>query len=209
MVSAAAEDALTYARRMAETVQRSLTRGGHSACRYNDQGRYDYATSEVVCGPPCGHRVKLEGSQPGPPSVASPADVEQRQADPIQAALSSINPTMAYTPVDVEMRMLDILARLEQGMVFERVLSEQAASAHMEWERAYWIAYEASEAGAADRRKADAMLRTLELHQDMLQKQFAEKAAKSTMHTLRSVLSGYQSVAKSVVADFNAGGANR
>jgi hypothetical protein len=208
-VTAPAQDAIEYARTMNQTIQRSLVIHGHSACRLNDQGRYDYATTEVVCG--CGHRVKLEGAQPGPPPVVveSTAGEVATPRDPIQAALSSINPTMAYTPVDLEMRILDVLARLEQGMVFERELSERAANVSLAWERAYWIAYNSSEAGAADRRKADAMVTTMDLHQEMLTAQFAEKAAKSTMHTLRAVLSGYQSVAKSVIADFNAGGANR
>lgn len=208
-MTAPAQDAISYARAIGETVRTSLRLHGHGACRHEDQGRYDYATTEVVCG--CGHRVKLEGAQPGPAPVTVEREAWEatEPRDPVKATLAVIDPTMAYTPVDLEMRILDVLARLEQGAVFERHAHDDAARKQLAWKEAYWVAKNASEASAADKREADAMVQTMDLYRDHLQAEWVAKAVKATMHNLRSILSGYQSVAKSVVADFNAGGANR
>jgi hypothetical protein len=217
-VSTDTADASTYGEQLRKQLQRSLIEKGHSACRYNDQARYDPATGTVKCG--CGTEVALVGAQPTrlpepppdndwPATSGAPIGANTVAKDPVQATLATIDPTMAYTPVDLEMRILDVLARLEQGALFERSAIERAAFAEMAWKRDYWIARESSEAGAADRREADAMLKTLELHQEYLETSMVAKAVKATMHNLRAILSGYQSVARSVTADYQAGGAVR
>lgn len=206
-----------YGEALLSQCQQSLREHGHGACRHDENARYDFGRALVICG--CGKKVQLVGAQPArpqeppeqdwPATSGAPLGANTVARDPVQSTLATIDPTMAYTPVDLEMRILDVLARLEGGALFEREAIEQAALADLEWKRAYWIAREASQAGAADRREADAMLQTLELHQTKLQTEFVAKAVKATMHNLRSVLSGYQSVSRSVGLDYQAGGANR
>lgn len=210
-----AADAIGYGDALRKQLQGSLRDHGHGACRHDERARYDFTRQVVVCG--CGHEVQLVGTVPAqeqppfdPPATSgAPIGANTTAKDPVQATLATIDPTMAYTPVDLEMRILDVLARLEQGALFERQAIDNAALAEMDWKRAYWIAREASEAGAADRREADAMLKTLELHQAHLAASMVAKAVKATMHNLRAVLSGYQSVARSVGLDYQAGGSNR
>lgn len=209
-------DATGYADALRTQLQRSLVQHGHGACRHDEQARYDFEAQLVICG--CGHRVQLVGGQPAMPiPVADPgrgtelAPLGERPTakDPVQATLAAIDPTQAYTPVDLEMRILDVLARLETGALFEREAIEREGRAKLEWRRAYWIAREASQAGAADRREAEAMVKTLELHQEYIETEMVAKAVKATMHNLRGILSGYQSVARSVGLDYQAGGSTR
>lgn len=214
-------DASDYGDQLRKQLRASLLEHGHGACRYDADARYDFTRQLVICR--CGHEVKLVGAQPAasspvdyapadddwPATSGAPLGANTVAKDPVQATLAVINPTMAYTPVDLEMRILDVLARLEQGGLFERKAIEVAAADEMAWKRAYWMAKNTSDGGAADRREADAMVQTLELHQKYLETSMVAKAVKATMHNLRAVLSGYQSVARSVVADYQAGGANR
>lgn len=202
-------DAIGYGDQLRKQLQRSLIEAGHSACRHNENARYDFERSLVLCG--CGHEVQLVGGQPARPQDSTPGTALDRVGprDPVAATLATIDPTIAYTPVDLEMRILDVLARLEQGAVFERQAIDTAARLELAWKKAYWIAKNASEAGAADRREADAMVQTLELYEEHLKAGWVAKAVKATMHNLRAILSGYQSVTRSVTADFQAGGPNR
>lgn len=210
-MSSAAEsamDAVSYSQQLQERVQRSLVERGHSACPGNVTARFSFPDQRIFCG--CGKSFEMVGAQPPTPPAEPGAEVARTDPrDPVQAQLATIDPTIAYTPVDLEMRILDVLARLEQGAVFERHAIDRAARAEMEWKRAYWIAKEASEGTAADKREADAMVKTMDLHQEHLEAAWVAKAVKATMHNLRSILSGYQSVAKSVTADMGAGGSVR
>jgi hypothetical protein len=207
MTTETGADAIGYSQEMITRLRAQLTLHGHGACRHDDNARMDFTTGHIVCG--CGHRVQVEGAQQFVPDVDGPRDAVVASRDPVRATLETIDPTIAYTPVDLEMRILDILARLEVGAVFERKAVEDDTAAKLAWKKAYWIAKNASEASAADRREADAMVQTLELYLDHVEKEMVRKAVAATMHNLRSMLSGYQSVAKSVNADFGAGGSNR
>lgn len=200
-------DAITYSHEMQKRLAVQLREHGHGACRQDEQARYDFAAGSIICG--CGHTVVLEGAQQFAPDMDGPRDVELAAKDPVRATLATIDPTIAYTPVDLEMRILDVLARLEVGAVFERKAVEDDAAAKLAFKKAYWIAKNASEASAADRREADAMVMVLDLYLDHVEKEMVRKAVAATMHNLRSILSGYQSVARSVSADFGAGGSTR
>jgi hypothetical protein len=161
-------------------------------------------------GFPLGHEpdaaeAEAEGTgtlvtRPGPAAPAYHPD------DPIAATIALIDPTRIYTPDEVNRHILDCNARLERGAHFERAAIEAEAEASAEWQRAFDLAVLNSEYGAADTRKADAMVQTAELHAAMTRAKMVREAIKSTMHNLRGVLSGYQSVGRSVGTTYNAAG---
>lgn len=200
-------DAIGYSEEMQKRLTVQLREHGHGACRHDERARFDFTAGTIICG--CGHTVQIEGAQQFVPDVDEPRDIVLAERDPVRATLATIDPTVAYTQVDLEMRILDVLARLELGAVFERKAVEDDAAAKLAWKKAYWIAKNSSEASAADRREADAMVQTLDLYLDHVEKEMVRKAVAATMHNLRSILSGYQSVAKSVAADAGAGGSLR
>jgi hypothetical protein len=207
MTTETGADAIGYSKELQSRLRTQLLEHGHGACRHDETARFDFQAGTIICG--CGHTVQVEGAQQFVIDEDAPRDVELAAKDPVRATLATIDPTVAYTPVDLEMRILDVLARLEVGAVFHRKAIEDDGAAKLAWKTAYWIAKNSSEATAADRREADAMVQTLELYEDHLRKEMVRKAVGETMHNLRSILSGYQSVAKSVNADFGAGGSLR
>lgn len=127
-------------------------------------------------------------------------------ADPIRATLALIDPTQIYTPEDVERHILEVLHRLETGALFERETVEAASATEMAFTRKFNAAVDASEQSAADRRKAEAMVKADAEYEAMMQAKMVKEAVKQTMHNLRAVLSGYQSTARSVGSAYQAGG---
>lgn len=130
-------------------------------------------------------------------------------ADPIEAALSAIDPTKVYTPVDIELQLVDIERRLEQGQLFQRVWEVRQYRTALAFELSWAKAIRSSGASAADMRKADA---TVECAEELAAKMEAElmvRAVRETMHNLRSMLSGYQSIARSIGASMSVAGAGR
>jgi hypothetical protein len=127
-------------------------------------------------------------------------------ADPIRATLALIDPTQIYTPEDVERHILEVLYRLETGALFERETVEAASATEMAFTRKFNAAVDASEQSAADRRKAEAMVKADAEYEAMMQAKMVKEAVKQTMHNLRAVLSGYQSTARSVGSAYQAGG---
>lgn len=200
-------DAISYSKDLQDRLRAQLREHGHGACQHDLRARFDFAAGAIVCG--CGKSIVIEGAQQFAPDADGPRDVEIAAKDPVRATLETIDPTIAYTPVDLEMRILDVLARLEVGAVFHRKAIEDDGAAKLAWKAAYWIAKNASEAGAADRREADAMTQTLDLYLEHVRLEMVRKAVGETMHNLRAILSGYQSVAKSVNVDYVAGGSQR
>lgn len=205
-------DAETYA---AELKQRCLTvlhDVEHLPCEWSDAARYEPDSGAVVCGcgefaeMPDGLQATVDGEAAGTPIVAKGGTLTYEARDPIDSTLALIDPSEVYSPVDVERHILDVLARLETGALFERETVRAEYDAKTAFERAYWRALNASTEGSADRRKADAMVQCEQLHEALIQAEFLAKAAKATMHNLRAVLSGYQSTARSVGAAYQAGG---
>jgi hypothetical protein len=126
--------------------------------------------------------------------------------DPIESALVAIDPTKIYTAMDIEMQLVSIEARLEQGQLFQRVWEMRALSAEIAYELAYAQAITDSQATSADRRKAEAILACQEQLVAKLTAKTMSKAVADTMHNLRSMLSGYQSIARSVGSSMQVGG---
>lgn len=129
-------------------------------------------------------------------------------ADPITASLDVIDPTQLYTPAMVEERMLDVLARLDRGMHFERLCLEELYRLELEYDLAHARALlaAAEQGGASDVRSARAKVAVGDLFGRLQVARLKTKATASAMHNLRSELSGYQSIAKSVAASFGAAG---
>jgi hypothetical protein len=117
--------------------------------------------------------------------------------DPLAARVVVIDPSQPYTPQDVEQQLLDIAARLERGMHYQRYWEERAFAAKSEYTlKAARARLEAT--GAKDQRdayvtvKCEPEWRELELADAMV------RSMRETMHTLRSLQTGYQTVARSV-----------
>jgi hypothetical protein len=126
-------------------------------------------------------------------------------ADPVQPGLPLIDPSQIATPEMLEAHLLDVIQRLETGQLFERECIEAEYEARMAWERAKAKAI-VKGGGAADVREA----RAIEEHGDLLdawrRAEMMRKATQAAMHNLRSALSGYQTVARSVLTTYQAGG---
>jgi hypothetical protein len=123
--------------------------------------------------------------------------------DPIMAALDVIDPTRPYTPAEVESQLIDLEARLERGQHFQRVWEERAYRCNMAFTLANAKATLESNESAADRRKADALMACKQQYEDKMLADMMVKAVRETMHNLRSQLSGFQSIARSVGASIS------
>lgn len=210
----AAMDAAELADALAAKVHAALERNGHGTCSLED-----YATTTlhegatvVLCG--CGEY--FPAPELGAPTVdLSPARVDAHgpqavtvaAADPIARTLALIGPGQDYTPDQVERLMLDCVMRLEEGQAFERWSLEQWAEAKRVYDREFAKQFTLS-AGAMELRRYTAEVACEALADDAARTEMVHRAAKMAMHNLRSTLSGYQSVLRSVQATFNAGGSN-
>lgn len=185
--------------------------GGHEDCV---PGTYDEQFG-VVCG--CGQIMDLgipeldpQSAVPEGPVMSEPElvtagrDLVRSTVDPITAAIALIDPTQPYGPKEVEEHILDATARLERGMVFEAALVAAAEAQIMEFTLARARAMARQGGGSAKDREAAALLEAEQEYRNMVAAVQARDAIKSTTHTLRSVLSAYQSVAKSVAAAYEA-----
>lgn len=197
---------------------------GHGDCALTGSLMDDEHGVVCSCGTILGHML---GSPPGGEVAASAADagavlaltappdqIELSRAsrvdaaDPITASLDVINPTQPYTAVMVETRMIDVVARLDRGMHFERLCLEELYRLELEYDLEYARAIldAAKGGGAADVRSAHAKVAVGELYARLQVARLKTKATAVAMHNLRSELSGYQSIAKSVAASFGAAG---
>lgn len=126
--------------------------------------------------------------------------------DPISARIAAIDPTVIYTPVDVERVLVDIERRLEAGQLYQRVWERRLYEVSITHELAWAKAIRASGAGSADMRKADATIECIDSLAAKLEADIMTRAVRETMHNLRSMLSGFQSIARSVGASMTASG---
>lgn len=130
-------------------------------------------------------------------------------ADPILAELQIIDPTRPYDSRMVEEHLLEAVARLERGAHYERICAEDYAQRVLAYEKAYARAVlKAESKGAADIRKAYAQVDCEQPYMERMIAKMKLDAIQGTMHSLRSVVSAYQSVAKSVASTYSAGGSN-
>jgi hypothetical protein len=157
-----------------------------------------------------------EGAQAGALQIAAPDEEQesrlvkagrelvQREVNPIVARVDLIDPTLPYGPKEVEQHILDATARLERGIVFEAALIASTHEATMVYTMAFSRALARQSGGDAEWRKARAIGEVEPQYEAMMRATMARDAMKATLHSLRSVLSSYQSVAKSVAANYGA-----
>lgn len=212
-------DALYYAAELARWCRRTLEDSGHTGCEYLGRSRYLADQGVVVCG--CGQFAdapvtELRGDKPDEVLGAHAAGTEVTRRggtvvyearDPIESMLALIDPTEIFTPDEINLHILDVLVRLETGAKFERETILRLHAAADAWERHYNRSLLASQRTAADQRKAEALVACDDagLTQERYEAKMLAEAAKSTMHNLRAVLSGYQSTAKSITATYGGG----
>lgn len=121
--------------------------------------------------------------------------------DPLQSPITIIDPTLPYGPADVEHQLVHTAGRIERGMHFQRSWEEQLHYAKVAYELAYARALsKRAEDGPADVRKALALLDCEGQYLRLSVCETMVRAARECMHSLRSLQSGYQTVARSVGA---------
>jgi hypothetical protein len=148
---------------------------------------------------PGGLEVQLRGRGLTPDATPPSA------ADPVQPGLPLIDPSEIATPEQLEAHLLDVIQRLETGQLFERQCIETEYRARLAWEKAK--AKQIAKGGkAADVRMAAALTEHGELYEKYLIAEMMRKATQAAMHNCRSMLSGYQTVARSVLTTYQAGG---
>jgi hypothetical protein len=146
-----------------------------------------------------------DSTAPEPGSGRGIMPPEGDMDDPVASALPGpLDATEVYTPQDVEMAIVDILARLDRGELF---LRGQLARLHkadhaLTMRNAYAIAR--SNQRAADQRKAEATILCEAEIYEQTEAAMLVRALRDTMHNLRSQLMGFQTVAKSVGVSVNA-----
>jgi hypothetical protein len=153
-------------------------------------------------------REALESNTMGLPAPGQPRGgaLAYEPADPIRSTLALIDPTEVYGPEDVERHILDVLYRLETGALMERETIQVAYRTAQAFDTKYNAYVAANTGGAADVRKASAMVHCQHENDAMIDAKMLKEAVKQTMHNLRAVLSGYQSTARSVGSTYQAGG---
>jgi hypothetical protein len=134
------------------------------------------------------------------PETAPPA-----AADPVHPGLPLVDPSQITTPEMLEAHLLDVIRRLEAGQLFERECIEAEYEARLAWEMAKAKTI-AKGGGAADVRMAAALAEHGDLYEALLRAEMMRKATQAAMHNCRSMLSGYQTVSRSVQATYQAGG---
>jgi hypothetical protein len=125
-------------------------------------------------------------------------DVVQAE-DPLNARVAIIDPTQPYTPAMVERQLLDIEARLERGIHYQRYWEEREFAAESVYtDKAARVRWDKRDVGAKDVRDAAVQVECREEWQELLLCRSMVRAMRETMHTLRSLQSGYQTVSRSV-----------
>lgn len=123
--------------------------------------------------------------------------------DPIAARVNVIDPTLPYGPADVEHQLIDIAARIERGTHFQREWEERHFRAKTAYELANAHALVNAKGGDAATRKAQALLDCRDEYLELAVCDTMMRAIRETMHNLRSLQSGYQTIARSVGASVN------
>lgn len=127
--------------------------------------------------------------------------------DPILAQLDIIDPTMPYDSKMVEEHILDTTARLERGVHYERICAEDYTDKVLKFEMAHSRARlkAMKECGGSEGDRV--AWANVEVETEYVERMIAKMkldAIKGTMHSLRSALSAYQSVAKSIASTYSA-----
>lgn len=227
-----AEQARDKEDQMVEHVRDVLHRAGHVTCTGLSRAEYtvDFDGAPIVlCGcfevfsvdeSPAKSERELDARAPiddGPPwyvegtateVAARPAEQETavHALDRLARQLDHIDPTKVYTPELLEQNILDVVRRVDTGTLYEAELVGHAYHTAHRYELAFAKAMGRSEGGAAKDRQAAALVACEVEYTAMVEAEMLKKVVSSAMHNLRSSLSGYQSVLRSIGASYQAGG---
>jgi hypothetical protein len=130
-------------------------------------------------------------------------------ADPILARIDVIDPTQPYTPDMVEEHLLEAVARLERGAHYERVCAEDVYDKTMRYEAAHARAILRAQKECGGAQDVRAAFAAVEVETEYIQLMIAKmklKAIQGTMHSLRSVISAYQTISRSIGTAYGAAG---
>ena len=130
----------------------------------------------------------------GTPIMPTEAEV----LDPLSGRLAPLDPTLPYTPADVELKIVEILRQLENSELFLRQQLARLHAATHNHDFRYNLALAKSDQRAADQRKAEAWLATEQQRREMTEADMLVRALRDSQHNLRAQLSGFQSVARSL-----------
>lgn len=165
-----------------------------------------------------GHEFRAglhDGPEPGEPDTVS-TDLARREApkpgtgvpifpregeqtlDPLTKKLPALDPTMPYTPQDVELKIVSILEQLENSETFLRQQMGRLHAAEHDLNLKYNLALAQSPAKNQKQQEAEAWLASADEQYEAGEAKMLVKALQGAQHNLRSQLSGFQSVARSL-----------
>lgn len=199
-------------------VQETLLANAHQTCPSSPHAEYysgddmPGGAAAVACG--CGEvfdapPLRPFGSSGDGPGESAPRGqvATQQPRDPVGTILPLIDPTQVYTPEQVESRILDCVARMEYGGMYERKVIEEAYATKMAYDMGYAKAHVLRIGGGSEKdRIALATVDCEDLFNAMTKAEMMRKAVAATMHNLRAALNGYQSVLKSINGSLPYGG---
>lgn len=136
---------------------------------------------------------------PDDPAAGAPAVVS-----PPPGILTMLHSGAVVTPQQCEEAIAAICIKIDQGTAVQAGIEEAARLAKLAYDGAYALAITRSEARSADRREAEARVATAELEAAMTAHVLKARLTEKAMHNLRSMLSGVQTIAKSVGASYSA-----
>jgi len=180
-----------------------------SGCPHPPQERRLIDNEQIclACGEPVEGELQAiipkerEGTDPtmrvGP--TQQPGGLRHMSYDPAQPMS-----TRPYTPDEVERELVDTLWRLEAGAGWLTTKEEERAAAKLAYELAFARSMLAASGRSEKMREAEALNANRELYSDWQVLELTCRTAREGLHTLRSKLSGLQSVAKSVNAALGA-----
>jgi hypothetical protein len=114
-----------------------------------------------------------------------------------------------YTPDELEREIVVVLDRIERGAAWHTTEEEKRAAAKLAYEIAFAKARFRSEGRSAEQRNDDALLACLELYEEWQMRELTCRTAREGLHNLRSMLSGLQSVLRSIGTALGGGGGYR
>jgi hypothetical protein len=123
---------------------------------------------------------------------------DAQELDPLIGRLAPLDPTLPYTPADVELKIVEILRQLENSEVYLRQQVAREHQATHNYSLRHALAIRDSTARAQDQRNAEATLATERELKEMNEAKALTKCLRDSQHNLRSQLSGFQSVARSL-----------
>lgn len=141
--------------------------------------------------------ARREAPKPGTGVPIFPRDGEQT-LDPLTKKLPALDPTMPYTPQDVELKIVSILEQLENSETFLRQQMGRLHEADHQLNLKFNLAMAKSPARNQKQQEAEAWLASADEQYEAGEAKMLVKALQGAQHNLRSQLSGFQSVARSL-----------